>query len=107
MTTIGLLSDTHHYLDDKIFKHFDNCNEIWHAGDFGTIGLANKLSAFRPLKGVYGNIDGNDVRSVFGESLYWSCENVNARPRARPLSLHAGTPACSRIETEQEAETRK
>jgi putative phosphoesterase len=76
MTKIGLLSDTHHYLDDKIFRHFEACDEIWHAGDFGTIKLAEQLSAFRPLKGVYGNIDGNDVRSVYPEALHWKCEEV-------------------------------
>jgi putative phosphoesterase len=77
LTKIGLLSDTHHYLDDKVFKHFEDCNEIWHAGDFGTIELANKLSAFRPLRGVYGNIDGQDIRSVYKESLSWKCEEIN------------------------------
>ncbi|HEY9195313.1 MAG TPA: metallophosphoesterase family protein, partial [Mucilaginibacter sp.] len=52
MTRIGLISDTHSYLDDAVFKHFENCDEIWHAGDFGTIELADKLAAFKPLKGV-------------------------------------------------------
>lgn len=77
MTRIGLLSDTHHYLDENIFRHFESCDEIWHAGDFGTIALAEKLSAFRPLRGVYGNIDGYDVRSVYPESLRWRCEEVD------------------------------
>ena len=76
MTRIGLLSDTHHYLDDAVFRHFENCDEIWHAGDFGTIAIADKLRAFKPLKGVYGNIDGYDVRSEFGEQLLFQCEEV-------------------------------
>lgn len=76
MTTIGLLSDTHNYLDDAIFKHFENCNEIWHAGDFGTIEIANKLRAFKPLRGVYGNIDGYDIRSEFPEQLLFPCEGI-------------------------------
>ena len=76
MTRIGLISDTHNYLDDKIFKHFEQCDEIWHAGDFGTIDIARKLADFKPLKGVYGNIDGNDVRSVYPEKLIWNCELV-------------------------------
>lgn len=76
MTRIGLISDTHGYLDDAVFKHFDQCNEIWHAGDFGNIELANKLAAFKPLKGVYGNIDGNDIRTVYPEKLRWTCEQV-------------------------------
>lgn len=76
MTRIGLLSDTHHFLDEAVFTHFEQCHEIWHAGDFGTIALADKLSAFKPLKGVYGNIDGQDIRSVYPEKLRWKCEEV-------------------------------
>ena len=76
MTRIGLISDTHNYLDEQVFKHFQNCNEIWHAGDFGTIAVADQLKAFKPLKGVYGNIDGYDVRSVYPEKLIWNCEDV-------------------------------
>jgi len=73
---VGLISDTHGYLDENVFKHFENCNEIWHAGDFGTIAIADKLAAFRPLRGVYGNIDGTDIRSSYPETLMWTCENV-------------------------------
>jgi len=73
---IGLISDTHHYLDENVFKYFDKCDEIWHAGDFGTIEIADKLKAFKPLKGVYGNIDGQDIRSEYSEKLYWKCEEV-------------------------------
>jgi putative phosphoesterase len=76
MTRIGLIADTHNYLDEAVFKHFDNCHEIWHGGDFGTIAIAEKLAAFKPLKGVFGNIDGQDVRSVYPESLRWTCEAV-------------------------------
>ena len=59
MKRIGIISDTHGYLDDQVFKHFENCDEIWHAGDFGTLELADSLAAFKPLRGVYGNIDGS------------------------------------------------
>ncbi|MDB5232772.1 MAG: metallophosphoesterase [Chitinophagaceae bacterium] len=76
MTRIGLISDTHGYLDDAVFKHFENCNEIWHAGDFGNIELAEKLRSFKALKGVWGNIDGQDARSEFPETLEWQCESV-------------------------------
>ena len=76
MTRIGLISDTHSFLDDAVFKHFEHCDEIWHAGDFGNIQIADKLAAFRPLKGVYGNIDGYDVRSVYPQKLIWNCEDV-------------------------------
>lgn len=76
MTRIGLLSDTHNYLDEAVFKHFENCDEVWHAGDFGSGIIADKLKQFKPLKGVYGNIDGYDIRSVYPEKLIWNCEDV-------------------------------
>ena len=103
MTTIGLISDTHGYLDDAVFEHFKNCDEIWHAGDFGNIELANRLATLSglTLRGVYGNIDGQDVRSVYPEQLVFSCEEVKvlmrhiggAPPRYNPetkkeLQLH-------------------
>lgn len=76
MKKIGLLSDTHSYLDDAVFKYFDACDEIWHAGDFG-VGVADKLAAFKPLKGVYGNIDDKDIRLQFPEHLRFHCEQVD------------------------------
>jgi putative phosphoesterase len=76
MTRIGLMSDTHNYLDDAIFRHFEDCDEIWHAGDFGTMAISERLGAFKPVKGVFGNIDGYDVRSVYPEMLRWKCEDV-------------------------------
>lgn len=77
MVKIGLLSDTHGYLDDAVFKHFENCDEIWHAGDFVTIAVADKLAAFKPLKGVYGNIDGAEIRQTYFENLRFKCEGVD------------------------------
>lgn len=74
---IGLISDTHNYLDEAVFKHFDACDEIWHAGDFGSLQLADKLAAFKPLRGVYGNIDNVDLRRVYPENLRFECENVD------------------------------
>ncbi|MDR3119591.1 MAG: metallophosphatase family protein [Mediterranea sp.] len=65
MAKIGLLSDTHGYWDEKYLHYFEGCDEIWHAGDFGSIEVADKLAAFRPLRGVYGNIDGQDMRLRF------------------------------------------
>lgn len=76
MTRIGLISDTHSYLDETVFKHFENCDEIWHGGDFGTIELAKKLSSFKPLKGVYGNIDDTAISSIYPENLFFQCEEV-------------------------------
>ena len=77
MTRIGLISDTHGWLDDSVFKHFDECNEIWHAGDFGTAAIGEKLAAFKPVRGVYGNIDGYDVRSVYPLIQNFQCERVH------------------------------
>lgn len=76
MTKIGLISDTHNYLDDQIFDHFKNCDEIWHAGDFGSAAIADKLKTYKPLRGVYGNIDGYDIRGTYPEKLRWKCEKV-------------------------------
>ncbi len=76
MIKIGLISDTHDYLDDAVFKHFEHCDEIWHAGDFGTATIADALKAFKPLRGVYGNIDGYDIRSEYPENGIWQCEEV-------------------------------
>jgi putative phosphoesterase len=76
MKKIGLISDTHGYLDDAVFKHFEACDEIWHAGDFGP-DVAEKLAAFKPLKGVYGNIDDKVIRAEFPEHLRFSCEEVD------------------------------
>jgi putative phosphoesterase len=81
LTKIGLLSDTHSYLDEAIFEHFKNCDEIWHAGDFGTGEIAEKLQAVKPLRGVYGNIDGNDIHPVFPEQLIFMCEDVKVMMR--------------------------
>ena len=77
MTRIGLLSDTHNYLDENILDYFSNCNEIWHAGDFGTIEIANRLiKSGLPLRGVFGNIDGYDISSEFPEEVIFMCEGV-------------------------------
>ena len=76
MKTIGLLSDTHGYLDDAVFKHFDQCDEIWHAGDFGP-DVASALAEFKPLKGVYGNIDDGAIRAQYPEHLRFNCEQVD------------------------------
>lgn len=76
MVRIGLISDTHGFLDEQVFKFFEPCKEIWHAGDFGNIELAQKLSSFKPVKGVYGNIDGQDIRSIYPENISFKCEEV-------------------------------
>ena len=82
MTRIGLISDTHGFLDASVFDHFSHCDEVWHAGDFGTIDIAENLrKGFLPrnvvMRGVYGNIDGKDVRVVYPEKNHFKCEEVN------------------------------
>ncbi len=77
MTRIGLISDTHSFLDETIFEHCKHCDEIWHAGDFGNMEVINKLSAFKPLRGVFGNIDDASIRSIYPEDLFFTCEAVN------------------------------
>ena len=83
MTRIGLISDTHGFLDDTVFKHFEQCDEIWHAGDFGNIELADSLASLSglPLKGIYVNIDGQDIRSIYPEQLVFMCEGVKVMMR--------------------------
>jgi len=81
LTRIGLIADTHHYLDETIFTHFKDCDEVWHIGDFGTIEIANKIRQQKILKGVYGNIDGQDIRKEFKEQLVFMCEGVKVMMR--------------------------
>lgn len=71
------MSDTHSYLDENVLRHFETCDEIWHAGDFGNVSIANQLAAIKPLRGVWGNIDGQDIRTRFPETLRFNCEQVD------------------------------
>jgi uncharacterized protein len=73
---IGLLSDTHSFLDPKVFVYFENVDEIWHAGDIGDVGIADALQKFKPLKAVYGNIDDITIQTRFPEDLFFSCEGM-------------------------------
>jgi uncharacterized protein len=73
---IGLLSDTHGFIDPKVYDFFKDCDEIWHAGDFGNLETVDTLSAFKPLRGVFGNIDDHRVRTVFNQHLKFRCEGV-------------------------------
>jgi len=76
MLKIGLLSDTHGYLDPAIYRYFNLCDEIWHAGDIGSIELLDELAKFKHLRAVSGNIDGHVIRSAVPESLYFELEGV-------------------------------
>ena len=84
MPTIGLISDTHGFLDEKVFHYFDDCDEIWHAGDFGTKEVADKLKAFKKFRGVYGNIDGKEIRVEYPETQQFQIEGF------RVFIIHIG-----------------
>lgn len=77
MTKIGLLSDSHGYLDERVFEHFKFCDQIWHAGDIGSVSVADELAKFKPLVAVCGNIDGHILRSMFPMCKRFMCEDVD------------------------------
>jgi putative phosphoesterase len=117
MTKIGLIADTHGWLDQQILQHFSQCDEIWHAGDFGNISIAERLAGkqldesspnqssltlAKRIRGVYGNIDGPDVRSVYPEKLHFTCEKV------RVFMTHiGGHPAKYAMGIKEEIQTNK
>lgn len=76
MIKIGLISDTHSYLDPKVFDMFKDVDEIWHAGDIGDISVADQLKAFKPFYAVYGNIDDKDVRIEYPLNLVLEREGL-------------------------------
>jgi putative phosphoesterase len=73
---IGLLSDTHNFLDENIYKYFEECDEIWHAGDIGSIEIADQLSDFKIFRAVYGNIDESSLRHKYPEELVFEIEGL-------------------------------
>ena len=77
MKKIGILSDTHGSVSEKILKFFSDCDQIWHAGDIGSIELADKLAKYKPFRAVYGNIDGTEIRSTYKKHNLFKCEQVN------------------------------
>ena len=76
MKKIGLLSDTHGWLNPAVFEFFKDCDEIWHVGDIGVTDVADGLSAFKPLRAVYGNIDDQKIRLMFPKINIFTIENV-------------------------------
>ncbi|HYF68530.1 MAG TPA: metallophosphoesterase family protein [Ohtaekwangia sp.] len=74
---IGLLSDTHSDLDPKVFKYFESCDEVWHAGDIGDEQVVSALENFKPFRAVYGNIDTVKMQARFPEDLFFECEGLN------------------------------
>lgn len=77
MKKIALLSDTHSYINDRILEYCSSCDEIWHAGDIGNIKVADALEKTNTFKAVYGNIDGQDIRVRYPETLRFFCEEVD------------------------------
>lgn len=76
MQKIGLLSDTHSWLYPGALDFFKDCDEIWHAGDIGNLATLQKLEAFKPVRAVYGNIDGQEIRLQCPEINTFFCEEV-------------------------------
>jgi len=76
MKQIGLLSDTHSYWDERFNQYFADCDEIWHAGDMGSLDVIERLNKICPVRAVYGNIDGQDIRTVFPEVNRFTIENT-------------------------------
>jgi putative phosphoesterase len=73
---IGLLSDTHSYLDPKILEHFKACDEIWHAGDIGDRSVVDALEKFKLVRAVCGNIDDLEMQARYPEDLWFTCEEI-------------------------------
>ena len=76
MKKIGLISDTHAYINPKLYDFFKDVDEIWHAGDIGDIATLDNLKKFKPTRAVYGNIDGHVIRNECKEYIIFDCENV-------------------------------
>ena len=77
MTKIGILSDTHGFLEPRLFNFFASCDMLFHAGDIGNMEIADQLSAFKPLIAVFGNIDSSYIRAVYPEVQRIDCEGVD------------------------------
>ena len=81
---ILLLSDTHSHIDDRILDYASDADEIWHAGDFGSMEVIEELAKIKTVRGVYGNIDGDKIRRIFPEVTRFKCEEVDV------LMIHIG-----------------
>ena len=77
MTKILLLSDTHSYIDDRILEYASQADEVWHAGDIGSLGVTDTLATAKPVRAVYGNIDDAKARQEYPENLRFMCEGVD------------------------------
>ena len=92
MKKIGIISDTHSYWDEKYLHYFEPCDEIWHAGDIGSVEVAEKFEAFRPFRAVCGNCDGGDLRLMYRELNRFKCEDVDV------LIKHIGGFKCEDVD---------
>ncbi len=77
MTKIGLISDTHGLLDERVFEHFNDVDEIWHCGDIGSTEVLELLRSFKPVRAVKGNIDSGDLVYMLRDVERFRCEDVN------------------------------
>ena len=84
MKRIGIISDTHSTFDDTLRDFLRDVDEIWHAGDIGSLETADLIASFKPLRAVTGNIDGGLLRRTFTDVLAFDCEGV------RVLMTHIG-----------------
>lgn len=99
MVRIGLLSDTHGYLDERILFHLSTCDEIWHAGDIGSASVSDTLAALKPYRAVYGNIDGAELRRMHPLEQHFELEGFviwMTHIAGKPGRYTAGIPALIR-----------
>lgn len=73
---IGVISDTHNTFDTLLKEFLAPCDEVWHAGDFGSVEVADRIARFKPLRGVYGNIDGGVLRRMYNDFSLFEVEGV-------------------------------
>lgn len=76
MIKIGILSDTHDFLDPQLLTIFSDCDEIWHAGDIGSVEVINKLKQHKPIRAVYGNIDDRSIQQQYPEDNWFTINNL-------------------------------
>lgn len=81
---ILLLSDTHSYVDQSIINYVLEADEVWHCGDFGSMEVIETIKQYKPLRGVYGNIDDTQIRSHFKEINHFQCQGLEV------LMIHIG-----------------
>jgi putative phosphoesterase len=108
MAKIGIISDTHGFLDNRILDWFSEVDEIWHAGDIGTLTVLEELAAYKSLRAVYGNIDGREIRERLPEDQIFNCGGMgiwithiggypgkyHSRIKARLKEIHPGLLVC-------------